>query len=203
MFKLDLHVHTEISYDAVGSCEEVLEHAKKAGLDGLAITEHHDYEKSEIFIEMAPLYGLVAFAGAEVGTKAGHLLLFSEDIGRWNRFKGSLNDPQEVIDAVNAAGGAVVSAHPFRMAFGFGGAAIRALRGLAALEGCNGDNTAEENRLAVALAGEMALPCTGGSDAHHPREIGRCYTIFDQPITGMPQLVSALRSGNCRCFPTP
>lgn len=203
MFKLDLHVHTAISYDAVGSPAEVLEAAKEAGLDGFAVTEHHDYDKSKLILELAPRYGLVVFAGAEVGTRAGHLLVFSEDIGRWNRFKGYLNDPQEVIDAAHAAGGAVVAAHPYRMAFGFGGAAIKALRGLTAIEGCNGANTAEENRKAVALAGEMALPCTGGSDAHHPREIGRCYTVFNHPLMTIPQLVAALQAGECRCHPAP
>lgn len=201
MFKLDLHVHTAISSDAVGSPKEVLEAARKAGLDGFVVTEHHDYDRSEVFLEMAPLYDLVVFAGAEVGTRAGHLLVFSENIRRWNRFKGYLNDPQIVIDEANAAGGAVVAAHPFRMAFGFGGAAVQALRGLAAIEGCNGANTDDENRRAVALAKMMALPCTGGSDAHHPREIGRCYTIFDRPVTTMPGLVAALRAGHCRCFP--
>lgn len=203
MFKLDLHVHTAISYDAVGSPGEVLEAAQKAGLDGFAVTEHHDYDKSEIFLKMAPHYDLLVFAGAEIGTRAGHLLVFSENIGRWNRFKGYLNDPQEVIDEVNAAGGAVVAAHPFRMAFGFGGAAIKILRGLSAIEGCNGANTDEENRQAVKLAQTMALPCTGGSDAHHPREIGRCYTIFKQPVTTITRLVAALRTGNCRCYPVP
>ncbi len=203
MFKLDLHVHSAISYDASGSPEEVLEAAQKAGLDGLALTEHHDYHRSETFLEMAPSYNLVAFAGAEVATRAGHLLVFSEDIGRWNRFKGYLNDPQKVIDEANAAGGAVVAAHPFRMAFGFGGAAIKSLRGLAAIEGCNGANTPEENRSAVALAEMMSLPCTGGSDAHHPREIGRSCTIFNDPLATLAQLVAALQAGLCRCFPLP
>lgn len=203
MFKLDLHVHTAISYDAFGSPGEVLEAAKKAGLHGFAVTEHHDYDRSAVFLELAPRHDLVVFAGAEVGTRAGHLLVFSADIGRWNRFKGYLNDPQEVIDAANASGGAVVAAHPYRMAFGFGGAAVRALRGLAAIEGCNGANSAAENRLAVELAKAMDLPCTGGSDAHHPREIGRCYTVFDRPVTTVPLLVAALRGGRCRCHPAP
>lgn len=203
MFKFDLHVHTAISYDAVGTPEEVLEAAINAGLDGFAVTEHHDYDRSEIFLGMAPHYGLVVFAGAEVSTRAGHLLVFSENIGRWNRFKGYLNDPQEIIDEANTAGGAVVAAHPFRMAFGFGGSAIKSLRGLAAIEGCNGANTPEENRSAIALAEMMSLPCTGGSDAHHPREIGRCYTIFDEPVKTLPCLIAALKTGRCRCFPEP
>lgn len=203
MFKLDLHVHTAVSHDAAGAPHEVLQAVKAAGLDGLAVTEHHDYDRSEHYWEMAPKYGLAVFAGAELATRAGHLLVFSENIGQWNRYKGYLNDPQEIIDEANSCGGAVVAAHPFRMALGFGGAAIKALRGLAAIEGCNGANSDDENRRAVALAKTMGLPCTGGSDAHHPREIGRCYTAFEQPVETLPQLIRAIRAGRCHCRSAP
>ncbi|NLA11528.1 MAG: hypothetical protein GX883_05325 [Firmicutes bacterium] len=37
MFKLDLHVHTAVSYDGVGSSAEVLQAAKEACLDGFAM----------------------------------------------------------------------------------------------------------------------------------------------------------------------
>ncbi len=203
MFKIDLHIHTANSYDAVGSPDQVLTAAKEAGLDGIAVTEHHTYERSESFLKLAPEFGLRVFVGAEVGTRYGHLLVFSELIRRWNRFEGYLNNPQEVIDEVNSVGGAVVAAHPFRMALGFGGAGVQRLCGLAAIEGCNGSNSEDENRRAIKLAEQMALPCTGGSDAHRPAEIGRCYTIFESPVLNMPELIFALKAGCFRSFPSP
>lgn len=198
MFKADLHVHTANSYDATGSPEEVLAAAKAAGLDGIAVTEHHTYEKSEVFLELASGYGLTVFMGAEVSTRAGHMLIFSEDIRRWNRFDQGGNDPQAIIDEVNEAGGAAVFAHPFRMALGLGGYAVRQLRGLAAIEGCNGANRAGENKSALELAATMGLPSTGGSDAHRPVEIGRCYTVFTVPLFTLSDLVAALKAGSCR-----
>ena len=195
--KIDLHVHTAHSDDAYGEPEEVLAAAAAAGLDGLAITEHSHYEKSEIFLKLAPRYNLVVFAGAEVATRSGHMLVFSEEIHRWNCFRGEGNDARELIEAVNCAGGAVVAAHPYRAGHGCG--AATGLSGLAAIETCNGANRPFENRLAMELAQKLNLPCTGGSDAHFISEIGRCYTFFTVPVRNVSGLVAALKAG--RCYP--
>jgi predicted metal-dependent phosphoesterase TrpH len=194
-FKIDLHVHTANSDDAYGTPEEVLAAAVKAGLDGFAVTEHSDYEKSEVFLELAPRFNLAVFIGAEVATLSGHMLVFSEEIRRWNRFRGHENDARELIDAVNRAGGAVVAAHPYRIGQGCGGAAN--LRGLAAIEACNGANRPQENQMAFKLAEKLGLPCTGGSDAHFTDEIGRCYTVFTVPVHTVTELVAALKAGRC------
>jgi predicted metal-dependent phosphoesterase TrpH len=207
--KIDLHVHTAYSIDATGTPAEVLAGARKAGLDGIAITDHESYEKAEIFLKLAPVYGLLVFAGAEVATKCGHFLVFSEKIARWNRFcgaggggsPGAGGGAQELIEAVNRAGGAVIAAHPYRAGFPFGGSQIRMLGGLAAIEVCNGGNTPEENRRAGELAAAMALPGTGGSDAHRVAEIGRCYTVFDVPVRTVAELAGALKAGRCAYGP--
>ncbi|MEW5785447.1 MAG: CehA/McbA family metallohydrolase [Bacillota bacterium] len=198
--KIDLHIHTANSGDATGEPKEVLAAAKKAGLDGIAITEHDCYEKSKFFLTLGPQFDLVVFVGAEVATRAGHMLVFSEDIQRWNSYRGINNDAQELIDEAVAAGGAVIAAHPYRLGLGFGGIAIKKLRGLTAIEACNGANSDEENRQALALAQKLDLPCTGGSDAHRLQEIGRCYTVFTAPARTVPELVAALQAGRCYCM---
>lgn len=193
--RIDLHVHTANSEDAFGEPEEVLAAAAGAGLDGFAVTEHSNYEKSELFLKLAPRFNLVVFVGAEVATRSGHLLVFSDEISRWNRFKGDDNDAREVIEAVTGAGGAVVAAHPYRIGHRCGGAAE--LSGLTAIESCNGANRPFENRLARELAKKLNLPCTGGSDAHSTTEIGRAYTFFTTPVRTMAGLVAALKAGQC------
>lgn len=195
--KIDLHVHTAHSADATGTPVEVLAAARRAGLDGIAVTEHEAYEESRVFTALAPRYGLVVFAGAEVATRSGHLLVFSEDIGRWSRYGGIITEAQPLIDAVNAAGGAVVAAHPCRFGSLFGRLAVKRLRGLAAIEVCNGANGDGENEMARELAAIMGLPGTGGSDAHRVGEIGRCYTEFSVPVRHLRELVEALKSGRC------
>lgn len=193
--KIDLHVHTGHSYDATGSPEEVLARAAKIGLDGIAITEHNSYEKSEIFIKLAAQYNLVVFTGAEVPTINGHYLVFSENTERWNRYCKMLLKAQDLIDEVNNAGGVVVAAHPYRFGLGFGGQAVKTLKGLTAIEVFNGGNRHGENILAIELAETLSLPGTGGSDAHCVEEIGRCYTEFESSFSTLPELILALKSG--------
>jgi predicted metal-dependent phosphoesterase TrpH len=194
--KIDLHLHTANSGDAYGTPEEVLAAAVEAGLDGIAVTEHGNYDQSEIFLALAHRFKLAVFVGAEVATTSGHLLVFSTEIRSWNRFSGDENDARELIAQVNQAGGAVVAAHPYRIGPGCGGAAK--LSGLAAIEALNGANRPQENQMALALARKLGLPCTGGSDAHFTDEIGRCYTVFTVPIRTVTELVAALKAGHCR-----
>ncbi len=193
--KIDLHVHTNHSYDASGSPEEVLAYAAKIGLDGIAITEHNSYHKTNIFVTLAPKYNIVAFAGAEVPTLSGHYLVFSEDIERWNRYCKMLHDAQDLVYEVNAAGGAVIAAHPYRFGLGYGGLGVKRLVGLSAIEVYNGGNQHGENRSALEMATAMNLPGTGGSDAHRVEEIGRCYTEFAAPVRTLHELLKALKCG--------
>jgi predicted metal-dependent phosphoesterase TrpH len=197
--KIDLHIHTANSYDATGKPEEVLAAARDAGLDGIAITEHNSFEKSEVFLAMAERYNLVVFVGAEVATRSGHMLVYSEDIQRWNRYQGISNDAQALIDEANSNGGAVAAAHPYRLGLGFGGAAVKKLRGLAAIEGYNGGNRPDANRKALELAEHLGLPCIGGGDAHRLEEIGRCYTVFTIAVRSITELAAAIKAGRCYC----
>ncbi len=193
--KIDLHVHTGHSYDATGSPEEVLTRTREVGLDGIAITEHNSYEKTKTFLELAPSYNLAVFAGAEVPTINGHYLVFTEEIGHWNRYCRMLYKAQEIIDEANRLGGAVIAAHPYRLGLGYGGEAVKKLHGLTAIEVYNGGNNHNDNKLALELAATLNLPGTGGSDAHCIKDIGRCYTEFFTPLQTLNDLIAALKAG--------
>ena len=45
------------------------------------------------------------------------------------------------------------------------------------------------------MADELGYLGTGGSDAHIVSQIGKCATVFEEPIHTEADLVSALRSG--------
>jgi predicted metal-dependent phosphoesterase TrpH len=72
--RIDLHVHSEDSYDGHESVELVLKHASTIELDGVVITDHDEIGESKRAAELAPEYGLVGIPGVEVSTAVGHLL---------------------------------------------------------------------------------------------------------------------------------
>ena len=106
---------------------------------------------------------------------------------------------------VAAAGGVMIAAHPFRGFRTFSTdqlgltpekASQRSLfQSVDALEVMNGKVTPSENDFARRVASELALPGTGGSDAHAVGEVGQYATEFDTPIHDEEALVAALRSG--------
>ncbi len=80
------------------------------------------------------------------------------EAGHWTR--------KEQFDAVHAAGGCVVQAHPFRDRGYI--SAIRLSAGCVdAVEGCNAANRPENDILAMRYAKVLGLPVTAGSDIHH------------------------------------
>jgi len=72
--KVDMHVHSEASYDGKEPVDLILEHAEDIGLDAVVITDHDEIETSLEAAELADDYGLIGIPGVEVSTKAGHLL---------------------------------------------------------------------------------------------------------------------------------
>ncbi len=77
------------------------------------------------------------------------------------------------------------------------GDTFREVQGICAIEGYNGCNMHAYNAKAVETAKELNLRFTGGSDAHHPDEVGLCFTEFEEEATHE-NLVHLLKIGNYR-----
>lgn len=195
MFRIDLHVHSRHSGDSVSEPEEIIEYAIERGLDGVAFTEHYSYEASEPVEYLKGKYGgdILILRGVEFAAREGHFLVFGV-----NTDKLGLNYPpvDELIRAVQSAGGVIIPSHPFRGSHSIGESVFE-YDGFTALEGYNGYNLHQYNLRAIEAAVKMNIPYTGGSDAHEPNEVGQCYTEFDVSITEE-NLVSVLRGGNYR-----
>ena len=67
-------------------------------------------------------------------------------------------------------------------------------KGVTVVEVYNG-GSAKTNQIAQNMADELGYLGTGGSDAHIVSQIGKCATVFEEPIHTEADLVSALRSG--------
>ena len=198
--KIDLHIHSRYSFDCSSRVEDILQWGKQNGVDVLCITDHHSYLKSAPISDGIRQNGLVVLRGAEATTNNGHFLIYGVQDDSWN-CRGSQEelDAQRLIDYVNALGGVVIAAHPFRKGGDYsGGWRMTRLRGLVAIETWNNRCTDEENQEAVRLAQKMGLPMVGGSDAHIPEAVGTAYSLVEREIRSLKDLVQALKQGLCR-----
>lgn len=196
MFKVDLHIHTVLGGDASIRPEEVVPLARKAGLDGLCITEHHDYALSAPFEAIARKSGFPIFRGMEYRADEGHLLIFGVPVGRSDLLPGL--PIQHAIDWVVRQGGVAVPAHPYQTTLSGQclGGRVFDLKNIIALETINASATSHENHQARNAADQLHLSGTGGSDAHGPLVVGRAYTRFPAPLHTLQDLVEALKKGD-------
>jgi len=194
--KIDLHNHA-FTFESASEPEEVIESAIRAGLDGIAFTEHNSYSATAGADALKERYSgrIRIFRGAEYDAAEGHVLLFGL---RDNSFLdlGMFAPLAQLISLITPKGAVAVIAHPFR-----GWAAFKAdlsrVNGICALEAFNGHNSDEENEKAYKAAMSLGLPNTGGSDSHSSSDVGSCYTEFFDEVAE-DGLVSALRSGRYR-----
>ncbi|MFB6105592.1 MAG: CehA/McbA family metallohydrolase [Halobacteriaceae archaeon] len=193
---VDLHVHSEDSYDGHEPVELLLEHAATIGLDGIVVTDHDVIGASLTAAELAPSYGLVGIPGVEVSTAHGHLLA----VGVTERPPPG-RPFAETVRAVRDAGGAAVVPHPFQR-FRHGVRRSRLVDVATEVDAVEVYNsmafTGYRNRRARAFATDHDRPAVGGSDAHYLPNLGRAYTEIevatDGPVTGA-DVVDAVRRG--------
>ncbi len=205
---IDLHTHTyPASDDSLLTPDNLIEEARRAGLDGVCFTEHDRFWPQEELDEVSEAHDFVVIGGAEITTDAGHLLVFG-----LQAFTFGMHRPRFVRELVDEAGGFMIAAHPYRRVYREGvaspGQAYDALIdrtsgdelfGLAdGLETLNGRGSDAENRFSADLAGRLGLSGTGGSDAHVASDLGRYATEFENPVRCVEELIRELRGGRFR-----
>ena len=175
--RYDLQVHTDASPCSRMSPADAVAAAERAGLDGIAVTDHDTLANVERVAAAAP-DELTVVPGAEVTTTQGHLLALGV------REPPPRADPLTVIEDVHEQGGVAVLSHPFdelRQRYDAELAAIAAA--VDGVETVNSRCVSESfNRRADSFAAEHGVAATGGSDAHFPMEVGRAYTVLDDPL---------------------
>ena len=211
-YLFDMHVHTtKGSSDSSLSPEEMVLEAERLGFLGLCITEHSGPWDQHEFRQFASQHNLALIRAMEVDTDMGHILAFG-----LNGYLPGISDAEELRRAVDAAGGFIVSAHPFRglynpnpsakpliykgmptVASTVEEASEHQVFGLVdAVEVANGGTSDKENRFAMKVAQRIGIKVTGGSDAHSQQGLGRCVTVFDGEISSEDEFMKALLGGS-------
>ncbi|MFH1240715.1 MAG: PHP domain-containing protein, partial [Pseudomonadota bacterium] len=195
---VDLHCHSKFSHDNYLEPEALIREAIEAGLDGVCFTEHHSLLASLPVEKIEVPDGFYVFRGLEISTNQGHILVYGLRDDSWNIWgRNNYLDCRRVMERVYSLGGICVAAHPYRPHDSLG-EDLSLMNGLDAIETHNGLNSREENDRAMRAASLNGLPSVGGSDCHSERQVGAAYTIFKNPISTIEDLVTEVRSGNCR-----
>ena len=182
--KIDLHVHTCYSSDAVTTPKEVIVYSKKRGLDGVAITDH-DTLAGALKLQNS---GFIVISGIEITTLSGHLLALNVNTPIPRKL-----DINETIQRIHEAGGIAVAPHPTLV---YKSAPSRQTASYDAIEVMN--SAAIPFRLFTylnqKLATRLSLPQTAGSDSHYGPEIGAAYTVIEADPDA-DEIVQAIRKG--------
>jgi predicted metal-dependent phosphoesterase TrpH len=207
-YRLDLHVHSELSYAADLTPEQVVAEARAAGLDGFASTEHNTTDGHQRWAAPAG-EGLLVVPGQEVVTRSGHWLALGVPPGQavgWD-YRARDGVVGEHVARVRVAGGMCVAAHPFAPypcgAFGFSYRefdAVEVWNGLWSSDRpWNADNEtalAEWGRRLISdVEGEGWLPAVGSSDAHLTGQIATPHTVVLAESLTVQDVLAGLRAG--------
>jgi len=187
MLKLDLHIHSKYSEDAIGSPKEIIKSVKKKGLDGIAITDHNSIKGGLKGLKDAPK-GFIVIPGIEISSSDGHIIALNvkEDI------KKNLNI-QETVEEIINIGGIPVVPHLYRTMSGIKEVKLKSiLPKVKSIEVYNSCSTQSSNYKMTKTAKKYNLGGTGGSDSHIPKYAGLAYTTFETNDKSIDSLISEI-----------
>ena len=219
MYYYELHMHTsDTSRCGRSPAADMVAAYKQKGFTGVVVTDHLMNVQSHAEPETdwnrrveKQLAGY--YAALEAGEKLGLTVYCGWELTYQDNAEDYLTlglspqflydhpwleryDIERYRDAVHAAGGILVRAHPYRRAWYIKKPYVER-EGIAdAIEVFNGGNSSqEENDMALAYAQKHNMPMTGGSDAHHVDETARGYNALEKKAESYAELCEAIRTG--------
>ena len=213
----ETHLHTdECSACAHTPARDYVQFYLEQGFKGIIVTDHFYRSVCYVPDQSAPWRrqmdeycrgyenalneglkrGLDVFFGLEYSFGGDEALVYGidkqwlyehPDMGTWSRRK--------LFDEVDAAGGCVVHAHPFRVRSYT--THIWLNSNVHAIEAFNAGNNPQDDLYGIAFAKQFGLPATAGSDIHQIAQYRpeRLYGVaFDKPWTSIVDYVKAIRT---------
>lgn len=187
--RIDLHLHTLASRDCLSDPEAVLDRARAAGLDRIAVTDHDRLGAAR---EMARRHPERIIPGEEVKTAEG-----VDVIGLYLKEEIPKGTPaRRTCRRIREQGGLVYLPHPYAPGKGGSGALAETLAPmLHAVEVFNARlHDPALNQRARELAQRHGLPGGAGSDAHTLGEVGRAFVTLPEHPNEPDALLDALSS---------
>ena len=192
MIDVDLHMHTDHSYDCATPVEVLLAEARSRGLGAIAITDHNEISGAHAARSKAD--GIKVIVGEEVKTAdQGEVigLFIEEKIPRGMTL-------QETIAEIKRQGGLVYVPHPFDRLHSVPDYEhlLDVLDDVDAIEVFNPRVAITEfNDEAVRFAAKYRIPAGAGSDAHVPQGLGSV-RIRMREFDGPQEFLESLRDAD-------
>lgn len=177
ILKLDPHIHSNYSQDAINSPKEIIKKSKEKNLDIIGISDHDTIEGSQVGIkECKNDEEILVIPSIEITSEYGHILGF----GIEEKIKKGLS-VEETVDKIHDLGGLAIVPHPFcyyrhglfckykNKNIKIDGVEIKNARFILGYSNYKGKKLAKEKKIAE----------IGSSDAHYIEFIKDCYTEID------------------------
>lgn len=190
--RVDCHLHTVRSGDAVTTLDQLAERVEHTGLDVVCITDHHAVDAALEALRRD--LGVRVVVGEEIRTPLGELIgLFLSE-----RIPYVLPLP-EVVARIRSQGGVVYAPHPLDpIREGVREASLSRLCEAGDLDVIEAFNAKIEddqhNAAAHRVAARYGVPVAAGSDAHDPAGVGAAWVEMPD-FDGPADFVEALGRG--------
>ncbi|MFQ5874209.1 MAG: CehA/McbA family metallohydrolase [Dehalococcoidia bacterium] len=207
---IDIHAHTMVGgSDSSISPEDLVQEAKRQGLDGICFTEHGGGWDWKRFQDFAARQDILVIHGLEVATELGHIGTFG-----LHTYVSGIHKAERLREVIDSVGGYMIAVHPFRLFYSTRGSLLwsdgdkpATLEDASrhpmfeltdAVEVLNGANNDGENAAAFKVARLLERPCTAGSDAHSYHGVGCHVTIFERDVGSEEEFLEELKAGRFR-----
>ncbi len=192
LIDVDLHMHTDHSYDCATPVEVLLAEARARGLGAIAITDHNEISGALDAREKADGIQVIVAEEIKTGDQGEVIGLFIEEkIERGMTL-------QETIAEIKRQGGLVYVPHPFDRLHSVPDYEhlLAVLQDVDAIEVFNPRVAISEfNDEAVRFAAKYRIPAGAGSDAHVPQGLGSV-RIRMRDFDGPDEFLESLRAAD-------
>jgi predicted metal-dependent phosphoesterase TrpH len=193
--KIDFHIHTNFSVDALNSPEEVVSSAISKGIECICVLDHGKVEGALEALSFASEKPILVIPCIEINSKEGDIVGFNIKENIANGFSA-----KETIKKINQLGGMAIIAHPFAWPKNFKGKLEKFIIEnkdlFFAIEVLNASAPDWVNKKALQLAQKFDLPFTAGSDAHEASFIGKAFLEISRNCRTAQEILEEIKKRN-------
>ncbi len=186
--KIDLHIHTNFSWDAFSSPKEVVDAAIEKEIDCICITDHGEIKGATEAMKYGFDKNILVIPGIEILSLEGDILGINV-----KKIIPDFRPPEETIQEIKKQGGMAVIPHPFWPLSNLKNNR-EALLSADAIEVLNADMFRFTNKKALAFSKKYNLAFTAGSDAHRVKFIGRAYLEIPQNNLSEKEVIEQIKN---------